>query len=262
MHSLLELQRDMAQSLLTGELDQAVPWVRTSRVPAVRRLGIYRNNVTAGFHGALAAGFPVLLRLTGDEYFRQLALEYQAAHPSPSGNLHHVGTKFPHFLTQRFGNTQYRYFSDVAALEWACQEVSIAAERTPLDPVRLGAVPPEAYARLRFELHPAVRLLRSGYPIFRIWSANRAESEPEVIDLDAGGDDVLIRREGEGVMIYRLPAAEFDCLAALRAARTLGYALECATAVDPDFDFPAAMRRWATLGVLVDFSILGETGDA
>jgi hypothetical protein len=262
MHSLRELQRDLARAFLTGDLAGAAPWVRATEIPASRRLQIYRNNATAGFHGALAAGFPVLLRLMGDAYFRQLALEYQAAHPSPSGNLHHVGSRLREFLQRRFAGTEYDYFSHVAALEWHCQEVMIAADRAPLDLPRLATVPPADYARLRFGLNPAVRLMRSPYPIFRIWAANRAGGEPEVIDLAAGGEDVLVCREGEGVMLYRLPPAEFECLAALSAARPLGQALELATATDPDFDLPGALMRWAALAVLVDFSIPFESGDA
>jgi hypothetical protein len=138
----------------------------------------------------------------------------------------------------------------------------IAADRPPLALERLAAVPPADYPRLRFELSPAVRLMSSPYPIFRIWAANRAGGEPEVIDLAAGGEDVLVCREGEGVMLYRLPAAEFQCLAALSVARPLGQALELATGVDPDFDLPGALSRWAALAVLADFSVPADSGDA
>jgi hypothetical protein len=63
-------------------------------------------------------------------------------------------------------------------------------------------------------------------------------------------------------MLYRLPHAEFECLTALGAARPLGRALELATAVDSQFDLQAALTRWVALGLIVDFSILGEAADA
>ena len=262
MHSLRELQQDLARSFLTGHLDLGSAWVQDTGVPVARRLKIYRNNVTSGFHSALAAGFPVLLRLVGADFFLQLAREYQDAHPSPSGNLHYAGSMLPRFLERKFSGTDYEYFGEVAALEWICQNVMIAGDCLPLDVLRLSSVEPETYPRLRFELSPAAGLMASRYPIFTIWSANRAESEPESIDLASGGEQVLICREGEGVMLYRLPRAEYECLAALRAARPLGRALEFAPAADSAFDLRATLARWVSLGVIVDFSILGDAVDA
>ena len=62
-----------------------------------------------------------------------------------------------------------RYLPDVAKLEWAMDSVFHAADAVPLDLQALAAVPPEVFATLRFDLHPASRIVCSPYPILRIW---------------------------------------------------------------------------------------------
>ena len=261
MLSLRELQQRFVGGLLSEDCAAILPWIGGHGLPAAERLGVYRGNCREGFLAALAAGYPVLKRLTGDDYFRQLVRDYQQEFPSPSGNLFHAGTRLPSFLEQRFGGTEFDYFSHVARLEWACQEVVVAVDHGSLDLARLAGVSPADYARLRFELDPAARLVSSIYPVVRIWEAHQDERDPEPIDIAAGGEQALVQRRGAGVSMYRLPPAEYACLAALRGARTLGAAVEEAVARDTDFDLRAALRRWAQLGFIVDFSVLGESAD-
>ena len=102
--------------------------VRSDALPAAARLAIYRNNLHANFHSVMALEFPVIQQLSGGDYFRQLAADYQRAQPSRSGNLHHIGVAFPAWLTERLAGTDYAWFGDVAALEWAWQECYVAAE--------------------------------------------------------------------------------------------------------------------------------------
>jgi hypothetical protein len=262
MHSLRELQKDFLRGVLDGDPQPIIARIRSDDIPAAQRLRIYENNCREGFLTALAAGYPVLRRLTGEQYFRQLVRSYQDEHPSPSGNLHHAGARLPQYVEHRYAGTEYDYFSHVARLEWACQEVLVAGDHAPLDVSRLAQVAGSAYPRLRFELHPAVRLVNSVYPVFTIWEAHQQEDDPEPIDLRSGGEQALVRRRDESVVIYRLSPAEFAALAALRTTRPLGRAVDDALAVDAGFDLAAALQRWATLGILVNFSVPDETGDA
>ncbi len=264
MHSLRELQQRFVSDLLSEDGAELVPLIGNggdSGVPAAERLGVYRGNCREGFFSALAAGYPVLQRLTGNDYFRRLVREYQREFPSPSGNLFHAGARLPAYLERRFANSQYEYFGDVARLEWACQEVLAAPDHAPLDVGRLATVSPDQYPRLRFELDRASRLVSSGYPIVRIWEAHQDGREPGPIDLGAGGEQAIVQRRARGVSVYRLPRAEYVCLAALSRARPLGAALAEGAAIDREFDLSLALRRWAQLGFIVDFSVLGEFTD-
>jgi hypothetical protein len=256
MPSLHELQRRFLADLLSEDGATLLPWV-SDHGAAADRLNVYRDNCREGFLTALAAGYPVLKRLVGEDYFRQLVRDYQRECPSPAGNLSQAGARLPQFLERRFAGSDYEYFSDVARVERACQEVLGAADHAALDLARLADVPPADHARLRFDLDPAARLVRSVYPAVRIWEAHQGGREPEPIDIGSGGEHALVQRRADGIRVHRLAPAEYACLAALGAGRSLGTALDDALAIDAHFDLPSALRRWGELGFIVDFSVAG-----
>lgn len=254
MPSLLELQEAFGSALLFEETAAIEPFVRANGLEPAARLRIYRNNARENFLATLQAAYPVLERLVGTEYFRQMGLQYMQRHPSPSGNLHHVGARLAGFLALRFEGTEYAYLAEVARLEWACQEVLVAADHEPLDLARLGAVPSESYARLVFRLHPAVRLVASRFPVMRIWSANQPGSDAsERIDLASGGERTLVRRGSETVELRQLEAAEFAFLEGIARGEPLGAIADNAALAG--FDLGAALRRYVGVHALVDFSL-------
>ncbi len=68
------------------------------------------------------APMPVTQRRVGADFFRQLAHEYRARHPSRHGDLHWIGEAFPAWLASRMAGTGYEWLADLARLEWACEE--------------------------------------------------------------------------------------------------------------------------------------------
>lgn len=250
MLSLRELQLSFTTAVLDGAGATIAPWIRDDGLSPTARINIYRNNLHEGFLKALALGFPVIQRLVGEDYFRQLGRSFLAEHPSRAGNLHHIGSPFAGFLRQKFAATSYSYLPDVAELEWAYQECLIAADADPLDPTPLQSVPPERLAGLRFEAHPACRFVSSGFPIVRIWRVNQEDCDgTEVIDLRQGADHVLVSRKGDFVELHRLPAADFTFLRCLSRGAALGDALEIAQALSCDFDLAKTLRHCVQLGV-------------
>src|SRR3984957_19228850 len=126
MPTLRELQRRFAAAVFADDCDPVSADVRACGIDGRARLGIYRRQLQATFARTLALEFPVIERLVGGEYFQRLAREFQAVHPSRSGNLQHIGAPFAAFLRQRFGGGPYDYFADIAELEWAIEECSVA----------------------------------------------------------------------------------------------------------------------------------------
>ena len=251
MLSLRELQRHFGAALFESVPDAIMPWICGDGLDVESRLRIYRNNLHQGFFKALALEFPVIQRLVGQDYFQHLALEFQANHPSRSGNLNHIGQQFPQFLGGLLGGTRYAYLSDVAALEWAYLVAMGAPEATPLDPSVLLKFSPDTFAELRFTLHPACRLVRSVYPVLRIWQANQSEvADIEIIDLDSGPDQILVRRGTAEVELLRLAQGDFALLHALANDATLGDAFDAACGADPRFNIGEALCRAVALGVL------------
>jgi hypothetical protein len=250
MPALRELQLDFVAAMF-DESDAIHAQVREDGMSAAARLSIYRNNLHEGFIKALALGFPVIERLGGTDYFRQLALEFLRAYPSRSGNLHHIGQPFASFLKQKFEGTEYIYFADIAALEWAYQEAQLAPDAVALSAEVFRSIAPEDYERLRFEFQPACHFVQSRYPVVTIWGANQPEtSSDEVIDLSSGADNVLVLRTPECVEFHRLPDARYAFFEALSQGENLGAALETAQAIERDFDPGAALRQLIELRVL------------
>jgi hypothetical protein len=259
MLPLRDLQKLFDKALFDDVPDAVAPWIRGYQADAAQgvaidthaRVAIYRNNLHEGFRKALALEFPVIERLVGEDYFRQLALSFLAEHPSRFGDLHCIGEPFARFLLQRFEDTQYAYLPDVATLEWAYQQSSVAADAPSFDPAALRDIPQEGYGQLRFTLHPACGLVRSPYPVMRIWAVNQPDADAdEVVDLSSGADFILVRRAAEVVEMRRIAAAEFAMLDAFSQGAKLADALESAYAVDPNFNLGEALRRLIALGVL------------
>ena len=276
MPSLLDLQRAFGAALLYGDSAQIEPFVLANGLPPSARVQVYRNNTRETFLSVLRATFPVLERLVGENYFRQMAFDYRERFPSPSGNVHHVGEQLPTYLARRYDGSEYSYFPDVARLEWAYQEVMVAAGHPPLDLQRLQQVAPDDYARLIFKLHPAVRLVASRFPVWSIWTTHQSASDAqEQIDLRQGGQQVLLLRTHDGVELRNIDLADFAFLSAIDSSQTLTQAIEAATATDSThesdssvgrsptiaarFDVGDTLRRYVANGVIVDFDLPDTT---
>jgi Putative DNA-binding domain len=217
MLSLRDLQKRFDSALFDATPDAVAPWIRGCHtdgathtgIDARARLAIYSNNLREGFIKALGLEFPVIARLVGADYFRQLALSFLAKHPSRAGDLHGIGKPFADFLRPQFDNTQYAYLADVAVLEWALSTVTGSGRRAAL---RSGGVARNSPGSLRattLSPPPRLRAGESPYPVVRIWAVNQPEATgDEAVDLSSGANTVLLRRAAEGVEMRRIAAAE------------------------------------------------------
>jgi hypothetical protein len=249
--TLHDLQRRFVAALYDPAPGALAGDIRDDGIDRGLRLGIYRNHLHAGFCKALALEYPVIERLVGGEYFRGLALDFQAAHPSRAGNMQHIGAPFADFLRQRFGAGRYEYFGDVARLEWAYQEAQTAADAPAFDPAALRGIAAADYARLHFEFHPACRLVDSPYPVLNIWRANQPGADAgRAIDLASGAAKVLVHRSGQSVGFQILSSSEYSLLATLARGSNLGAAVDEAQRTDAAFDLGKALRRFVELGAL------------
>ncbi len=242
MPSLRDLQRDFVEALYTDvRADKA--WVVSNGVLVHDRIGIYRHNLRQGFRNALALTYPVIERLVGTAYFDRLAREYQDAYPSRAGDLHYASEHFSAFLAQRFADSEYAYFADVARLEWAIEDARRAAGAAFLEASELAAVDAERYGEMRLRLHSAARLVCSPYPVHRIWRANQPDADGSGVTLDAGAERLLVRAIEDDVYLVSLCEAEAAFIAAIVAGAALGVAVDAALRVDAEFDLARMLAR-------------------
>src|SRR5438445_812840 len=130
-----------------------------------------------------------------------------------------------------------------------------AEDAEPLDPTRLRGLSPDGAARLALRLHPSASFLESRWPVDRVWRANQPGADPDaVVDLDAGGVRLEVRRLGDDVVFRSLAAATYAFRSALAAGGNLERAVEAAQAAGPEFDLTQTLRELLDDGLVVGSS--------
>ncbi len=255
MLSLRETQERMTAAILTGGSD-CHDYVSANGIPGARRIQVYRNNRLSSLTEALLACYPAVARLVGTEFFDHAARGYIQSTPLRCANLHYFGQGFADYLQRGSELTAWPFVPGIARLEWACQEVLHAQVSPPLNLTRLRRVPERAYPGLRLNLNAATRLLRSNYPLLRIWQVNQpGYAGEDTVSLDDGGIRLLIARSALGPQFLPLTDGEYVFLRALSKGRGLQQACESALAGEAGFNLGATLLKHVSLGTLVEFSL-------
>ena len=256
---LRELQLQVMEALYEGRPAKAATLIEAPKPEARARLNVYRNNVQANFEEALAASYPVIRRLVGEVYFRQLVRAFRIRHASHSGDLQLAGERFAHYLAEMHHSGEHRYLADVAHLEWQIQAASGAPDTLPLNLAELARVELCDHPRLQFKLHPALRLFRSPYPILNIWEANiELNREPDRIDLNSGADQLIVLRRASRLRFHRLDANEYLFLLDVEKGAAFGAVVDSALSRDPDFDVAITLQRCVAINAIVGFDLAQE----
>ena len=109
-----------------------------------RGLQAYRSNASLLAQRVLAAAFPTVRRLMGDESFDGLAVHFWRTHPPTKGDLAQWGEGLEDFLRTIPELMQHEaHLPDVAALEWALHVGLTAADSESTDPVPLALIESE-----------------------------------------------------------------------------------------------------------------------
>src|SRR5262249_36818164 len=242
MLALRDVQLALARCIVAGDDAMLSHHVAANSHSDVRaRLAVYRNNWLANCRNALADVYPALQRLVGEAFFRHVAEAFILEQPSTSGDLNDFGEPFGDFLGQHPAARDLEYLPDVARLEWAVHRVLHAAAAQPVSIEALAAVPADRLGELRFDLHPAARLIRSQFPIVRIWEVNQpGYLSDQTVRLDEGAACALIRRnQNYAVEVHTLSYGAYAMLTALDCGHSLAGALEDASRADEAFDLRA-----------------------
>ncbi|MDX8378604.1 MAG: DNA-binding domain-containing protein [Gallionella sp.] len=213
-------------------------------------INVYRNNYRGNLHDTLAAAYPVIAQLVGEDFFRRLTRAYIGQSGSTSGNLHRYGDAMAEFLAEYEAVRDLAYLSDVAALEWACHRAYFSEDAAILEIVDLARVPPERFGELILYVNGS--LLRSNYPVAAIWHAHQGEGDFQ-IDLNRGACCALVSRRDDVVEVVELTMAEADFLQTIQSAVPLGLAINVVQEAYPEFDLQAALHKLLTQNVLTHF---------
>jgi Putative DNA-binding domain len=235
IEAFAELQHSFAAAVLGSPVELPIRAATAAR--AESGLAVHRNNVMSSLIKVLAARFPAVRRLLGEDCFLETVRRFIVAEPPRSPLLLDYGDAFPGFLRSIGEDSCMGHIADVADLEVARGKAYHAADAASLPPQAFAAIPAQRLAGLRLTFHPSVWLLQSRFPIVSLWQANQgaggATSQQE------RPEAAVIARPMLEVEVWNLPPGGFAFLTALRCGATMAEATEAAMDAAPDFDLVA-----------------------
>jgi hypothetical protein len=234
IEALAELQRSFAATVLGLPAGLPIGLCAVTPARAESGLAVHRNNVMSGLIKLVAARFPVVRRLLGEESFLEKVRRFIAAEPPRSPLLLDYGDGFPHFLRRLGDDADIGCIADIADLEVARVKAYHAADAAALPPQAFAALPADRLAGLRLSLHPSVALLQSQFPIVSVWHAHQEPADARL--RQPRPEAALIARPMLEVEVWNLPPGGFAFLTALSRAATMAEAAEAAMDAAADFD--------------------------
>ena len=247
MLALRDLQAAFAAHLKGEDRPDLVEVVVGDTISAAARLRIHRHHVRQSLAGALAATFPTVQAIVGEAFFRTMAEGFVLRELPAQPVLAEYGAGFPAFVRGYGPAAALPYLTDMAQLDWALNLAFHAPLEDRLTTSGLADLP----AKRLFDLKPALAagstLLRSPYPIDRIWHASQPGATVGTVSLEEGPASVLVLRWPDDAAFASLDAAEEGFLAALVDGSSLGEAAEAAVSVEPDVDPSRILARLLAL---------------
>jgi len=209
-----------------------------------RGLAAYRGNASALAERALAAAYPTVHQLMGDDAFSALARALWQAHPATVGDMACWGGALADFFADTQGVPDAPYLADVARLDWAVHRAGFAADGTGAVSglALLGSGEPD---QLWLQWAPGAGGLASDWPVVTIWQAHRSEATDRFAAVQSAFDRGQAEhawwwRQGWRVAVTTLDAATACFHAAINLGLSLAQALSQVLALHPHFDF----TRW------------------
>lgn len=209
---------------------------------------VYRNTTQMGCLNALAANYPALAMLAGNEAFGVLARAYLHAHRPTDARLLQLGSDLPDFLARFEPAADWPHLIDVAWLDRLWIESHVAADAPALTAhdVLNSGLKPERICRP----HPATRWRWCAqHPAATLWLDARA-GHPQREDLDWSGEGLLLTRPTGHVQTSRLSREGACFLNACHRGEPLEQALVQARQANPSCDLVALVAVMLDQGAL------------
>lgn len=234
MSALPDLQSQFARTMAGAEAPAALlAAVVPDGIAPARRLAVHRNHYRITLAEALAATFPTLRALLGEDFFTHAAHGYIASAPPAGACLFEYGEGFPAHVARLPAARHLPYLLDTGRLDWAINRAFHAPDDPVLDGRALAAVDPEVAALLRFAAHPSLSLIASPFPLLAIRAAARPGADPATrVSLGEGEAWLMLWRQGIDVVWRELTEREYRFAAALVQGRSLAHAAALAGNLD------------------------------
>lgn len=177
MSNLANLQAGFQAYLMDNTRNTAFKSVvDDKKVGATKRLKIYHDAYRFRIIDALAAVYPKLQALLGDDLFNFTARSYLTKTPSVYPNLRWYGDA----MREHLQNTlpKHPIAAELAHFEWALSLAFDAEDTLVLTIQDLATIPPENWGELRFKFQPSTQIFTLYYNTVAVWMALDAEKTP------------------------------------------------------------------------------------
>lgn len=215
--------------------------------PDAAALSVYRNTVMKGLVDALAANFPAVQRLVGEEWFAAAASCFARQCLPSTPVLALYGASFAEFLAEFPPATELPYLAEVARLDRLWIETYFAADTPPLTAHALQTFDQHRLFAATIELHPAVRCGVFKHSAVDIWIQNHpsltdAATADCVESVDAE-QAALLTRPDSVTRILKLSDSDYLFVSKLQQHVSLGEAAVATLEHDPQFPVAPALAR-------------------
>jgi hypothetical protein len=253
---LADLQRNFISDCLSGKLNinntLLSNEIDTRFISAQGLMGIYQNSAIGNIINALAITYPVIQKLVGEEFFRAMCRRFITKNWPKTANLDDYGADYPLFLLEFEHVKHLAYLSDVGYLEWLFQRSSLADDSEAPDWSVLTNVEANETLKLKFKLSPWVRLIKSVYPIDKIWTMNQENTVQEsTLDCNEQNDTclVLFRKELK-TDILLISAGEFAMLSSFYQGLSFDKAIENSTREHQEIAVDETIKKFIGLNII------------
>ncbi|MDX2013539.1 MAG: DNA-binding domain-containing protein [Myxococcaceae bacterium] len=255
--TLGQLQHQMWEVLVGGtSIDNAAVLVKAGALTPAERVGVYAEMYWLRLRDVLRDEFPQVRAVLGDEDFDVLAAKYLRAHPSTHPSLNWLGQHLAPFLRARPVEGA-PFLADLAALEFARNQVFIAPDSPVVAQAHLSRVTPETAASARFTLTPAVQVLPLAHDVRALFRAQADGSTWRGVDVPSTPTFLVVFRQGFDVFHDVVSPEEAAALRQAMTGATLPELCEAFVAFGEEAPARAfqAIASWVTEGLVARIDV-------
>lgn len=213
-HKLKTLQNNFSLAILQENF-HTLDYKNSPDFSGLDLIKVYQNAYQDKFKNALKSSYSAVCRLVGEDFFAFLSHRYLQENPPKKGCLQHYGEYFSQFLVTIKECEGLPYLSDLAKLEQYYEQcyhnknsVYNFSQMSYIDQV-------ETYDIIKGM--NVSYLLYSKYPILDIW---KIDKNSPTLNLNQGGDYVLLFKYQDKITIMRLTQFNFNLLTKLQNVHT------------------------------------------
>lgn len=255
MLPLRDLQKQFKALYFKENNNYLFPFIHKKNISANHLLQIYHNNFFISLSECLQNIYPTIQKLVGEEFFTATANQYIGHYRPTSGDIHQFGNYFAEFLSNLPAAFSLPYLAEIAQLEWANHEAFHEADYELFDLTKLQQIPEDKYGKIQFKLHPSARIFSFKFPIMRIWNlCHNSSNQNDKVNLDAGGENILIIRRDLEVTFELLSNAEFAFLDACKNGLNFEHACTITLQIETEFNINSFLQKHLLCGTIVNIA--------